>query len=83
MSLPEGIATPLRLGLARRVEGRCRPKVTSGCPKRSEGGCPCRNEDEHRPSANPSANHNSKTANKYGNPGRVTIDDTPGIPVHY
>ena len=25
MSLPEGIATPLRLGLARRVEGRCRP----------------------------------------------------------
>ena len=48
MSLPEGIATPLRLGLARRVEGRCRPKVTSGCPKRSEGGCPCRNEDEYR-----------------------------------
>ena len=35
------------------------------------------------PSAPPSANHNSKTANKYGNPGRVTIDDTPGIPVHY
>ena len=34
-----------------RVEGRCRPKVTSGCPKRSEGGCPCRNEDEHRPSS--------------------------------
>ena len=33
-----------------RVEGRCRPKVTSGCPKRSEGGCPCRNEDEHHPS---------------------------------
>ena len=32
-----------------RVEGRCRPKVTSGCPKRSEGGCPCRNEDEHQP----------------------------------
>ena len=31
----------------------------------------------------PSANHNSKTANKYGNSGRVTIDDTPGIPVHY
>ena len=46
-----------------------------------------RNEDECRPlhnfSAPPSANHNSKTANKYGNSGRVTIDDTPGIPVHY
>ena len=52
MSLPEGYSYPaLRLGLARRVEGRCRPKVTSGCPKRSEGGCPCRNEDERRPSS--------------------------------
>ena len=79
MSLPEGIATPLRLGLVPYTEGRCRPKVTSGCPKRSEGGCPCRNEDEHSPS-HPSV---TKTANKYGNPGRVTIDDTPGIPVHY
>ena len=59
MSLPEGIATPLRLGLARRVEGRCRPKVTSGCPKRSEGGCPCRNEDERRPSSN-ATYHNEK-----------------------
>ena len=49
MSLPEGIAT---LGSGEvRAEGQCRPKVTSGCPKRSEGGCPCRNEDEHRPSS--------------------------------
>ena len=39
MSLPEGIAT-LGSGEVRRVEGRCRPKVTSGCPKRSEGGFP-------------------------------------------
>ena len=38
MSLPEGIAT---LGSGEvRAEGRCRPKVTSGCPKRSEGGFP-------------------------------------------
>ena len=42
-----------------------------------------RNEDERCPLRTPSANHNSKTANKYGNSGRVTIDDTPGIPVHY
>ena len=35
------------------------------------------------PSANHNVNHKFKTANKYGNPGRVTIDDTPGIPVHY
>ena len=49
MSLPEGIATP---GSGEgHAEGRCRPKVTSGCPKRSEGGCPCRNEDERRPSS--------------------------------
>ena len=36
-----------------------------------------------KPHCNRSASHNSKTANKYGNSGRVTIDDTPGIPVHY
>ena len=78
MSLPEGIAT-LRSSLGPYVEGRCRLNVTSGCPKRSEGGCPCRNEDERRPSTSQA----NKTANKYGNPGRVTIDDTPGIPVHY
>ena len=67
--------------------------------ERPGDGCPCvgaeeicgtpppvggkRNEDERCPLRTPSANHNSKTANKYGNPGRVTIDDTPGIPVHY
>ena len=49
MSLPEG--APARSDSAWCAEGRCRPKVTSGCPKRSEGGCPCRNEDEHRPSS--------------------------------
>ena len=38
-----------------------------------------RNEDERRPSTSQA----NKTANKYGNSGRVTIDDTPGIPVHY
>ena len=58
MSLPEGIAT-LRSSLAPHAEGRCRPKVTSGCPKRSEGGCPCRNEDERRPSSN-ATYHNEK-----------------------
>ena len=63
--------------------------------ERPGDGCPCvgaeeicgappliskgRNEDEHRPSTS----QPNKTANKYGNPGRVTIDDTPGIPVHY
>ena len=61
-------------GFPCRSVGRCAPVASLGGE---------RNEDEHRPSANPSANHNSKTANKYGNPGRVTIDDTPGIPVHY
>ena len=72
----------LQLGALRG--GAVSSVVTSGCPKRSEGGCPCRNEDVRRPLRKPpSANHNSKTANKYGNPGRVTIDDTPGIPVHY
>ncbi len=48
-------------------------------PEAKRGRVPCRNEDEHSPS-HPSV---TKTANKYGNPGRVTIDDTPGIPVHY
>ena len=46
-----------------RVEGRCRPKVTSGCPKRSEGGCPCRNEDEHQPLHAPS-HSNANTASE-------------------
>lgn len=46
-----------------------------------------RNEDERRtlrktPLQTLSANHNSKTANKYGNSGRASIDDTPGIPVN-
>ena len=58
-------------------------EICGAPPLISEG----RNEDERRPLRNfppyPSANHNSKTANKYGNSGRVTIDDTPGIPVHY
>ena len=58
-------------------------EICGAPPLISEG----RNEDECRPlhnfSAPPSANHNFKTANKYGNSGRVTIDDTPGIPVHY
>ena len=43
------------------AEGRCRPNVTSGCPKRSEGGCPCRNEDEHQPLHAPS-HRNANTA---------------------
>ena len=63
--------------------------------ERPGDGCPCvgaeeicgapplisegRNEDEHRPATSQA----NKTANKYGNSGRVTIDDTPGIPVHY
>ena len=66
--------------------------------ERPGDGCPCvgaeeicgapppvggkRNEDERRPAAS-QANKANKTANKYGNSGRVTIDDTPGIPVHY
>ena len=57
-------------------------EICGAPPLISEG----RNEDERRPlhnfSATPSANHNSKTANKYGNSGRASIDDTPGIPVH-
>ena len=73
---PENAAAPAQYP---STERRYRPNVTSGCPKRSEGGCPCRNEGERRPSTSQA----NKTANKYGNPGRVTIDDTPGIPVHY
>ena len=42
---PENAAAPAQYPSAER---RYRPKVTSGCPKRSEGGCPCRNEDEYR-----------------------------------
>ena len=64
-----------------------------------EGGFPCRSAGRCAPAAslgrgrgtrtsidppqNPTANHNSKTANKYGNSGRASIDDTPGIPVHW
>ena len=42
---PENAAAPAQYPSAER---RYRPKVTSGCPKRSEGGCPCRNEDDNR-----------------------------------
>ena len=55
---PENAAAPAQYPSAER---RYRPKVTSGCPKRSEGGCPCRNEDEHQPLHAPS-HRNANTA---------------------
>ena len=80
-----------------RQPGRS-PQRSKEEAERPGDGCPCvgaeeicgapplisegRNEDERRPLRTPSANHNSKATNKYGNSGRVTIDDTPGIPVN-
>ena len=61
-ALPENTARHLGWPSV-RVEGRCRPNVTSGCPKRSEGGCPCRNEDEHQPLHAPS-HRNANTASE-------------------
>ena len=57
---PENAAAPAQRPSAER---RYRPKVTSGCPKRSEGGCPCRNEDEHQPLHAPS-HRNANTASE-------------------
>ena len=85
-------------GCALRVSARTLSAAKQGGVERPGDGCPCvgaeeicgapppvggkRNEDERRPAAS-QANKANKTANKYGNSGRVTIDDTPGIPVHY
>ena len=82
MSLPEGIATPAVRGTRLGARGGAVSSVvTSGCPKRSEGGFPVGTRTSTAPE--PHIPITAKTANKYGNPGRVTIDDTPGIPVHY
>ena len=51
---PENAAAPAQHPSAER---RYRPKVTSGCPKRSEGGFPCRNEDDNRLSKRNRASH--------------------------
>ena len=84
MSLPEGIATQVVCGTRLGARGGAVSSVvTSGCPKRSEGGFPVGTRTNIVPSASHNVNHKFKTANKYGNSGCVTIDDTPGIPVHY
>ena len=61
------------------AEGRCRPNVTSGCPKRSEGGCPCRNEDEHRLSIRiPKEKHAACHPNQRGEDKHRPLASLPG-----
>ena len=79
---PENAAAPAQYPSAER---RYRPKVTSGCPKRSEGGCPCRNEDDNRLSKrNPSVPSLSKRKPREGNEpsGPPPARTYPSRPAH-